>query len=196
MIGPQGLAAVEANFLMDRGMRVLLFDQDAETCARVVAAIDQDRGFVLAGKCREWPACEALLDRFVPEVLIASIRHLPPHFLGDLSGLGFPVVVGLRTDDDGRGLCSGMYDSIAVPAESQHICSILDRVRYEIYRRKAAELSTLVQRYMECATKGGQHLSKFRVEDQGSNTGDRDRGCVIRGRRRQLYPCLHERQDL
>ncbi len=166
MIGPQGLAAVEAGILTGRGMRVLLLDQDAQTCATVVAAIDQDRGFVLAGNCREWAACEVLLDRFVPELLIASTKHLPPHFLGNLSGLEFPVVVGLRTKDDGIGLCGGMYDSIAVPAELQHICRMLDRVRYEIYRRKAAELSTLFQRYMECATDGGQHLSKFRVEDQ------------------------------
>ncbi len=166
MIGPQRLAAVEASMLIGTGMRVLLLDQDADTCARVVAAIDQDRGFVLAGKCREWPACEVLLERFVPELLIASMRHLPPQFLGDLTGLEFPVVVGLRTEDDGIGLCSGMYDSIAVPAELQHICRMLDRVRYEVYRRKAAELSTLFQRYMECATKGSQYLSRFRVEDQ------------------------------
>jgi two-component system LytT family response regulator len=166
MIGLQRLAGAEAGILAGRGMRVLLLDQDAQSCARVIAAIDQDSGFVLAGNCREWPACEVLLDRFVPELLIASTRHLPPHFLGNLSGLEFPVVVGLRTEDDGIGLCGGVYDSIVVPAELPHICRMLDRVRYEVYRRKAAELSTLFQRYMESATKGGQYLAKFRVEDQ------------------------------
>jgi hypothetical protein len=147
-------------------MRVLLFDQDAETCRKVVAAIDHDRGYVLAGVCRDWPGCEVLLDRFVPELLIASMSHIPSEFLERLSALEFPVVVGLVSEDDGLGSRGEMYDILAAPPAPEHICRLLARVRFEIYRRQAAELSTLLQRYMECAIKGGQYLSKIRVEDE------------------------------
>lgn len=166
MIGPQALTGIEAGILMGRGMRVLLFDQDAETRAKVIAAIDQEPGFVLAGECREWRACEALLDSFVPELLIAGVKHIPRQFLEDLSALEFPVVVGLRADDDGLRILGGMYDTLLLPLEPDHICSLLARVRLEIYRRQAAELSALLHRYMECATKCAQYLSKLIVEDE------------------------------
>ena len=165
MIGPQALTGVDASTIIGRGMRVLLFDPDAEICAKVIAAIDHEHGFVLAGECREWPACEVLLDRLVPELLIASVRHLPPQFLEDLSTLEFPVVVGLRAEDDSLTIRGGIYDALVVPPEPEHTCRLLARVRFEIYKRKAAELSALLQRYMECATRNGQYLSKLRVED-------------------------------
>jgi len=67
MIAPPGVAPVDTGIHMARGMRVVLFDQNAEIRANVRAAIEQDHGFVLAGECREWSACEVLLDQFVPE---------------------------------------------------------------------------------------------------------------------------------
>jgi hypothetical protein len=166
MIGRQGSAAVETRILMGRGMRVLLFHEDPEICATLGAAIDQDRGFVLAGQCREWPACERLLDRFLPELLIAGMRRVPPQFLEDSSASQFPVVVGLGAEDDRLEIRDGLYDTLLVPLEAEHICSLLARVRFEIYRRKAAELSALLGRYMECTTTDRRYLSMLKVEDE------------------------------
>ena len=103
MIGPQGVTSIDAGIRMSTGMRVVLFDQDDESCTRFVLPVEQDYGFVLAGVCREWPACEVLLDRFVPELLIANVTQIPPKYLEKLSASEFPVLVGLREENDPSG---------------------------------------------------------------------------------------------
>ncbi len=165
MMGAQGLTAIEAGICIGRGMRVVLFDQDLEIRATVRATIEQDRGFVLAGECREWPVCEVLLDRFVPELLIASVPHVPPKFLEKLSNAAFPVLVGLRGEDNRFGT-RGLYDTLRVPPEPEHVRSLLGRVQFEIYRRKADELSSLLQRYMTCSARNEPYLSRLKVEDE------------------------------
>ena len=166
MMGPQGVAAVNTGARVGRGMRVVVFDQDAEIRAKVRDALDQDRGFVLAGECREWPACEVLLDRFVPELLIASVTQVPSRFVEKLSDSAFPVLVGLWGGDDGLATRGGMYDSLRVPPEPESVRSLLGRVQFEIYRRKADELSSLLQRYMACAARTEPYLSRLKVEDE------------------------------
>ena len=95
MIGPQRVTSIDAGIHLSAGMRVVLFNQDEESCARLRDAIEQDYGFVLAGVCQEWPACEVLLDRFVPELLIANVSQVPPKYVEKLSASEFPVLVGL-----------------------------------------------------------------------------------------------------
>jgi|SRR5271167_1565870 len=150
---------------MGRGVRIVLFDQDAEIRAKVRAAIDQDRGFILAGESQAWSECEALLDSLVPELLIARETQLPRQFLESLSDSLFPVLVGLRNEADGLGRPGAVYDTLLV-RETEHIRSLLARVRFEIYRRKADELSCLLQRYMAYKGKGGQYLSRLKVDDE------------------------------
>jgi len=100
-----------------------------------------------------------------PRVLIASVMQLPSRFLEKLSDAEFPVLVGLRGENDRLETRGGMYDSLQVPPELENVRSLLGRVQFEIYRRKADELSTLLQRYMACAAKSGQYLSRLKVED-------------------------------
>ncbi len=166
MTGPQGVAPVDSAIRMGRGMRVVLFDQNAEIRSRVRSAINQDHGFVFAGECREWAECEILLDRFVPELLIASVTEVPAKFLERLSDSAFPVMVGLRREDDPLTTRGGMYDSLPIPAEPDEMRNLLGRVQAEIYRRKADELSSLLQLYMACAGKCEQYLSRLKVEDE------------------------------
>src|SRR5271167_2238271 len=166
MMGLQCAESVGRCINLGRGMRIVLFDQDAEIRAKVRAAIDQEHGFVLAGDSAAWSECEALLDGFVPELLIARESQLPRQFLESLSDSLFPVLVGLRDEAEGLGRPGGVYDTLLVPPEAEPIRSLLARVRFEIYRRKADELSCLLQRYMAYKGKGGQYLSRLKVDDE------------------------------
>jgi hypothetical protein len=162
---------VTASMKMPRGMRVVLLDEDTEVRAKVRAAIEWDYGFVLAGESDEWPACELLLDRFAPELLVARVKQVPSKFIETLSETEFPVLVGLRRESNGFGSQDGVYDILQVPPEAERVRSLLDQVRSEIYRRKAGELSFLVERYLACSGTGGtQYLSKLWVEDEGQQT--------------------------
>jgi LytTr DNA-binding domain len=165
MIGPQAVTSIDAGIRMSAGMRVVVLDRDEECYARIRAAVEEDCGFVLVGVCREWPACEVLLERFVPELLIANVAQVPVKYLDDLSASEFPVVVGLRAENDPLGVPNGMYDSLRIRSEPEHVRSLLCRVRFEIYKRKADELSSLLQRYMACAA-SSQYLSWLRIEDE------------------------------
>jgi hypothetical protein len=157
-----------ASMTMPRGMRVVSLDEDAEVRAKVRAAIEWDYGFVLAGESGEWQGCEILLDRFAPELLVARVKQVPAKFMETLSQTGFPVLVGLGRESNGFLGQDGLYDALQVPLEVERIRSLLDRARSEIYRRKAGELSFLVERYVACSDTGGtQYLSKLRVEDEG-----------------------------
>jgi len=151
---------------MPRGMRVVLFDKNADVRAKVRAAIERDGGFVLAGESRDWQDCEVLLERFVPELLLASVTQVPSKFLETLSDTEFPVLVGLRGESNGLVTHCGLYDTLQVPSEPEHVCGLLGRVRSEIYRRKADELAFLVERYVACVGKSGaQYVSTLQVED-------------------------------
>lgn len=164
MIGPQGVT-FEAGIHLARGMRVVLLAQDAAVRAKVRAAISEDHGFVLAGESQQWPECEAMLDCYVPELLIASLIQVPAKFLERLSEGEFPVLVGLR-EEANRFDARGLFDALQVPPEPQQVRRLLWRVRREIYRRKADGLATLLQSYMACAGKSEHYLSHLTVEDK------------------------------
>ncbi len=167
MMGPQRVTTVEASTQTGKGMRVVLLDQDAEVRARVRAAIAEEHGFVLVGESQQWTECEALLDRFVPELLIATIKDVSAPLRARLSSSAFPVLVALRGEDDRLGTGEGTYDTLLVPPEPEPLCTCLARVRVEIYRRKADELSALLQRYMACTAKCERYLSCLIVEKEG-----------------------------
>jgi two-component system, LytTR family, response regulator len=167
MWGAQVMTASDAGSQIAPGMRVVILDQDAAALAKVRAAIDSDSAFVLAGESREWSGCQALLERFVPELLLARITQVPSKFLETLSHADFPVLVGLRGESNGLVPPGGLYDTLQVPPEPEHVRSLLARARREIYRRQADELSFLVERYVACAAKTeAQYLSKLQVEDE------------------------------
>ena len=62
-------------------------------------------------------------------------------------------------------ILGGIYDSLPIRSEPEHIRSLLRRVQFEIYKRKADELSSLLQRYMACAARSQQYLSWLRIGD-------------------------------
>ncbi len=151
---------------MARGMRIVLFDQDTAIRAKVRAAIGEHYGFVVAGESDELLECEALLDRVVPELLIARMAELPRQFLERVSDSLFPILIGLRDEADPLPPPREMYDTLFIPPEEGHIHSVLARVRFEIYKRKADELSSLLERYMAYKAKSGQYLSKLKIEHE------------------------------
>ena len=165
MIGHQVSKSEEAHLHSIRGMRVVLFDRDANTLACVRDAIAGDRSFVLAGESRDWDECEVLLDRFLPELLIASMEQVPAPSLQQLSSSAFPVVIGLG-DEPGRvASAASVYDTLRVPPLPEHIRGLLGRARREIYRRKADELCSLLQCYMASAGNAARYLSRLKVEE-------------------------------
>src|SRR5208282_1602050 len=166
MMTLQGVGSVQACINLGKGMRIVLFDQDAQVRAKLRATIDEHQGFVLAGESQAWSECEALLDRFVPELLIARMTQVPRQFLESLSESLFPVLVGLQDEADVLGRLGGRYDSLLLPPEAGNIRSLLARLQFEIYQRKAAELSSLLERYMAYEAKGGQYISSLKVDDE------------------------------
>jgi two-component system, LytTR family, response regulator len=165
MTGPQGVT-FEAGIQLARGMRVVLLDQDAAVRTKVRAAIYEDHGFVVAGESQQWPECEAMLDCYVPELLIASLTQVPAKFLERLSEAEFPVLVGLQEEGDRFNARRGWFDALQVPPEPQQVRSLLWRARREIYRRKADELASLLQSYVACAGKSEHYLSGLTVEGE------------------------------
>ena len=165
MIGPQRIP-VEAGIQLARGMRVVLLDQNAALRAKVRAVIYEDHGFVVVGEAQQWPECEAMLDCYVPELLIASLTQVPARFLERLSEAEFPVLVGLQEEGNRFNARRGPFDALHVPPEPQQVRGLLWRVRREIYRRKADELASLVQSYVACAGKSEHYLSGLTVEDE------------------------------
>jgi two-component system LytT family response regulator len=167
MMGPQRVTPSEASTRTGKGIRVVVLDQDREVCAKVRAAIGDEHEFVWVGESQRWTECEALLERFVPELLIAAIGQLSPQFRTSLSSAAFPVLVGLRSENDRFGTADGTYDTLRIPVEQERLCGLLARVRFEIYRRKADDLSALLQRYMAYSAKGDRYLSSLVLDNEG-----------------------------
>ncbi len=164
----QMVTASDADIQIASGMRVVLLDRDSAVCTKMRAAIDSDAAFVLVGESHEWSDCQGLLDRFIPELVLARVSQLPSQFVEALSTADFPVLVGLLSESNGLITPDGLYDTLQVPPEPEHVRGLLARVRREIHRRQADELCLLVERYVACATKGGpQHPSELQVEDEG-----------------------------
>ena len=164
----QMVTASDADIQIASGMRVVLLDRDSAVRTKMRAAIDSDAAFVLVGESHEWSDCQALLDRFIPELVLARVSQLPSQFVEALSTADFPVLVGLLSESNGLITPDGLYDTLQVPPEPEHVRGLLARVRREIHRRQADELCLLVERYVACATKGGpQHPSELQVEDEG-----------------------------
>lgn len=146
-----------------RGIRVVSFDADAEVHARLRSTVAEEPDFVLVGQSRDWIECLTLLDQFVPELLVANVTQVPARFLKELSSSGFPILVGLQATDHGQ-IGTKPFGALPMPSDPEHAHKLLDRLRCEVCKRKAAELSTLLQHYMVSVTRCGQYLTKLNVE--------------------------------
>ncbi len=159
-----GVDSLAATLGADRGMRVVSLDTDPEVHARLRSLVEEDPGFILVGASHEWTECEALLDMFVPELLVANMALVPPQFLENLSSSAFPILVGLR-DTDREQASAEPYGCLPMPLDPVQVCNLLDQVRCEVCTRKACELSCLLQRYMACVARSEQYLAKVKIED-------------------------------
>jgi two-component system, LytTR family, response regulator len=158
--------SVAATACTVRGMRIVSFDPDVDVHVRLRSTVAQEPDFILVGESRDWSECEVLLDRFVPELLVANMAQLPSQFLEGLSSSAFPILLGLQPIDRGQ-TGTRAYGILPMTLDSEHVHDLLDRVRCEICRRKADELSTLLGQYMACVGRCGQYLAELKVEDGG-----------------------------
>jgi two-component system, LytTR family, response regulator len=164
MYGIGGTKAIEATYHVARGIRVVSFDPDVEVHARLRSTVAEEPDFILVGESREWEECEVMLDRFVPELLVANMTQVPPKFLEDLSSSAFPILIGLQAIYQGQ-TGTKPYGILPQPLDRDHVHDLLDRVRCEICRRKADELSALLEQYVSCVARCGQYLAQLKVDD-------------------------------
>lgn len=160
-----GINISEAAVALPSGMRVVVLDSSAETRATLRESISQCLGFVLAGHSSDWLTCSLLLDRFVPELLIADVATLPADYLASLSPSAFPILVGLQGQEDCNYGAGEVFTRLPARVTCEQACDLLERVRSEIYRRQADQFSALLDRYMTCASATGQYLVRLQVED-------------------------------
>lgn len=149
------------------GMRAVIFDPDAEIRDQLRAAVDEDASFILVGAADCWHDCQRLLDLFVPELVIVRLAYVGSELHTGFPANGFPVLLGTELAPR-HSKPAGCYDVIRVPAEQPALTHVLARVRAEIYTRKAKELASLLQAYMEGAAVASQYLSSLRIEQQGN----------------------------
>ncbi len=160
----RGIGSLATNVDAPRGIRVVSLAADMEVHSSLRSIIGECDSFVLAGTTQYWHECERLVDTFVPEVLIADTKLIPPEALEGLTHDAFPILIGLRATGYGPSEAKP-YPSLSRPLDSACVHNLLNQVQSEICRRKADELSALIERYVACVAKCEQYLTKLKVED-------------------------------
>jgi len=120
------------------GIRVVLLENNLLLRSRLQAVITEDPIYSIVGCAEAWYDCEALLEEYLPEVLVARVTLLPPGRKVDTSS--FPLVIRLRD--------AGYADQAEIGCVFAEFRKELLRVRNELYSRKACELSMLLDLYM------------------------------------------------
>ena len=120
------------------GIRVVVLEGNVVFRHRLQAIVAEDSSYSVVGCAGSWDECAALVAEYLPEILIAAASLLPPGAEFQLSGV--PVIVQVRD--------SGHADQAAIERAFQDVREELLRVRYELYSRKACELSSLLEHYL------------------------------------------------
>ncbi len=149
------------------GIRVVILEPSAETRMLLQAGLDQLTGFDMVGASETWNDCLALLNVYVPELLIARIGLTPANFADSADDSIFPITLGLKRKDS-SGILKGCFETIEIPSSPESLGAAMERVRTEIYRRKLDELSTLLQRYMNFSHGIQKYLTAVAVDDTGT----------------------------
>jgi two-component system LytT family response regulator len=124
-------------------------------------------GFWLVGESGTWNECAALLNLYLPELLITRIGLAPANF-GELFGDPvFPVTVGLRRKDS-FGTLQGGFETVDVPLNPQCLRAAMERAQTEIYGRKLDELSVLLGQYVSFSGGPQRYLTAVAVGDSGT----------------------------
>ena len=149
------------------GMRVVIFEPNAENRGFLQRGLDELAGFHLVGESVTWDECIALLDIHLPELLITRTTAALPISPGFVSETAFPVIVGLRTQACREALdCA--FETVDIPLDHGSLRATMERARTEIYRRKLDELSELLQKYMNFSRGVQRYLTSVRIEDSGT----------------------------
>jgi len=155
---------VDSTFPVPSGMRVVILERDAETRVQLQRAIDQIPCFVLVGLAESWAECLALVEEYVPEVVMARAGLVPEEKQVEVCDLSFPLMIRLEAGpvpgakgDDFRVLSDGLDQKV--------LHEMLLRLSSEVYKRKAEELSSLLNRYLAGACVEQVYVSKLRVDD-------------------------------
>lgn len=152
----------------EHGMRVVILEPDADNRAMLQRCLNEVPGFRLVGEAVTWDECVALLNLYVPELLITRTNFVPGS-LGELFANSlFPVTVGLRRKDS-SGAAEGGFEAIDIPLSCNSLRQTMERARTEIYRRKLDDLSGLLQQYLNFAPGTQRYLNSVAVEHGGAS---------------------------
>jgi len=138
-------------------IRVVVIEHDQEAQNRLEHLISSERPFCVVASAASWRQCEALLDEFAPELLIAGAGQLPPNLT--FSQGGFPIILQLGDE------CRECQMSVG-SAECPHLRRVLNQIAEEVYVRKANQLSELLQQYLVGLT-SPSFLTSLRVNHAG-----------------------------
>jgi len=147
-------------------MRVVILEPIAENRTILQQALQAVSGFQLVGLSSSWDQCGALVDVFLPELLIARTNQLDESPIEELSRRVFPVVIALKTKDF-RAPVAGAFETLEAPFDQKLVSATMLRARMEIYRRKLDEVSALLGRYMSFSPIPSGYVHSIRTDENG-----------------------------
>lgn len=148
----------------ERGMRVVMLEPDTDSRVILRRCLNELPGFRLVGESVTWDECVALMNLYLPELLIARSSFAPASLDKLFASSRFPVTLGLRRKDSSGGVDGG-FEIIGIPLDSQVVRDALERAQTEIYCRKLNELSGLLQRYISFSPGIPRYLTSVVVEN-------------------------------
>ena len=165
---PSSSAAHQPSFPV--GTRLVILEPDDRCRGMLRKPADSASDFAIVVECQTWSDCGPLLEEMLPELLIARADLIPPEWLLALDPNSiFPLVIVVGDAGGKTGLASRIIDSLSLPLQLASIAESLNRARHEIFRRKAEELSYLLQHYAEHLN-GSSHGHTLSVEPENKLT--------------------------
>lgn len=164
---PETIRPCSATVPFASGMRVAVVSRNADIRDELRRVITEDSSFVLVAAAHSWSACERDLEEYLPELLIADDESIPAEIDLSLATETFPVVLKINAGPDESRSSSG--DGLSLETiETGWIRQALNRAAAEIYRRKAAELSTLVKNYLAGICVSGGYNTTLNIVENDS----------------------------
>lgn len=156
---PNAARQRESLSLVPSGIRVVILEPDKQAQVRLRGAIDENPLLSLVAAVSTWSDCEGQLQELIPELLIAMPGLVPPQAMAQLLHSTFPVVVWLGSGESvPAGLALFEVDEVSVRSALSQACA-------EIFRRKACELSSLLERYLSATRDISDHVTSLKLRD-------------------------------
>jgi hypothetical protein len=142
------------------GIRVVILEQDHNLQTRLRRRVDENPAFSLTSAVTTWLDCERQLQELVPELLVARRELVPTHALSQLLHCIFPVQIWL-------GAAIPAPSALALPEmDDSAIRTALREAGAEIFRRKACELSTLLELYLAGTREITNYVTSLKLPDE------------------------------